>query len=176
MLFSDQNLKEIDLTTSTFGWISCNVVFAICKLQHLKNVCFDSSRIRLFYGPEEHHCRKLYPCYCWGSKRINKEGFILKHHYTQKNIDHYKRHEKNTVENITLNRLRDLTFKGNFTDLAWMSEAKEFMDPLLYHEFKCRPGVFYNSDEDSDMDSDISETDCPDVFLNSSDTSDTDEF
>ena len=175
------------MTTISPGWICSSVIIAISELPCLRNVCFDSLRIRLFYGSEEHHSRKLYPHTCWGTKRVNREGLSLNNHYTVKDIERIKQKQTHTTpETKILNCLRELTFRSNFTDLAWMSEAKELMDPLLYHEYKCRPGLFYNSGEDSEFDSDASDENCSKLFRDcrgvieimedSSDTSDSDGF
>ena len=56
-----------------------------------------------------------------------------------------------TAEDRILIRLKWLRSKANFTDLAFISDADDLMDPLLYHEFKCHRGMFYNSDDDSDL-------------------------
>ena len=79
-----------------------------------------------------------------------------------------------TAEDRVLNRLRSLRSKCNFTDLAFMSEANEMMDPLTYHEFKCSRGMFYDFDEDSDCE--YGEEFFNEGIFFSSDSSDSDGF
>ena len=153
-------MKEIDLTTTSNGWLWCEVIIDIWGLPNLKNVCFDSTRIRVYYGYQEHNYRTLYPHTCWGSRRHNREQFSLKEKYNEKFILEFIQDEPCsgdwedtstlTPETRVLNRLRHLRLKCNFTDLAFMSEANEMMDPLTYHEFKCSRGMFYIFDDDSD--------------------------
>ena len=57
-----------------------------------------------------------------------------------------------------------------------MSEANEMMDPLTYHEFKCRRGMFYNFDDDSDCEYVNVEVFHQNIFFISSDSSDSDGF
>ena len=164
---------EIDLTTSNSGWICSNVVLAMCELPNLKNVCFDSSRILLFITDQRF--RQVLPHTCWGYMKINKKQLSLKGKYTQEDIDmwdHYVGQEELTVENIILNRLREFTLKCNFTDLCWIAETEEFMDPLLFHEYECDSGHFYDSDSDSDSISIFRDMNVPLMLDSSSDSSD----
>ena len=135
------------------------MIVAIWALPNLKNVCFDSTRVRVYYGSQEHNYRTLYPHTCWGSRRNNREQFSLKEKYNKESLLQFIRDEPCsededadtlTAEDRVLNRLRWLRSKCNFTDLAFMSEANEMMDPLTYHEFKCSRGMFYIFDDDSD--------------------------
>ena len=158
---------EIDLTTSNSGWISTDVVLAMARLPNLKNVCFDSSRIRRFINNERFS--HILPHSCWGYRRINNEQLSLKGLYDQEYIDmwnHYYEQEKLTPENVLLNLLREFTFKCNFTDLCWIAETEELMDPLLFHEYKCRSGL------DGDVDDPLMFNSLSDLSDSSSDLSD----
>ena len=176
-----QGLEEIDLTTTNNGWLCCEVIHTITWLPKLKNVCFDSTRLRVYYGQQEHNYRTLYPHTCWGSRRHNREQFSLKEKYNKKLVLEFIQDEpcsgdgedtsSLTPEARILNRLRWLRSKCNFTDLAFMSEANEMMDPLTYHEFKCSRGMFYSFDDDSDCEY----LEHEDLFF-STDSSDSDGF
>ena len=173
------------MTTTNNGWLCSEVIVGIWGLRNLKNVCFDSTRIRVYYGRQEHNYRTLYPHTCWGSRRHNREQFSLKEKYNRKLIQQLIYDEPCSGdgdpaaaflkdEDRILNRLRSLRSKCNFTDLAFMSEANEMMDPLTYHEFKCSRGMFYDFDEDSDCE--YGEEFFNEGIFFSSDSSDSDGF
>jgi len=160
VLENNKNLEEIDLTTTQNGWISTKIIMTMAlELPKLKNVCFSSSRIKLFFGDES---RKLWPHTCWNSKRINKENHSLNYSEEQVKIFRSQIQDRNSnkilgfpIEHQILCCLRLLHSKCQFSDFALLSDTScELMEPLLYHEYKCPKGLFYNRDDDSD-DSDI---------------------
>ena len=160
------------------------VIDCIWGLRNLKNVCFDSTRLRVYYGQQEHNYRTLYPHTCWGSRRQNSEQFSLREKYNKEVIQELIQDEpcsedadaaSLTPEVMVLNRLRSLRSNCNFTDLAFMSEANEMMDPLTYHEFKCSRGMFYIFDDDSDCEY-AEEYLIEGMFHSTDDSSDSDGF
>lgn len=149
-------LKSIDITPSHTGWISKDVVETIAlSLPRLTNVCLNTSRVRLFLGNGDY--RKLWPHTCWNSRRVNREDHQVS--YSEEQLKMFAaqvrvRNEKErlhclTAEHQLLCCLRLLHSKCRFTDLALISGG-DLMEPLVYHEYKCPKGLFYDRDQDSD--------------------------
>jgi len=165
ILLNNKNLEEIDITTTNKGWISTEVVRTMAlELPKLKNVCFSTSRIRLFFGDGS---RRLWPHTCWLSRRENHQNLELK--YTDSQVQVFQRvtnsddgefgldAKATTEEHQTLCCLRLIHSKCRFSDFALISDFScgELMDPLMCHEYKCPKGLMYSCLDDSDPDEDL---------------------
>ena len=150
ILQNHQSLKEINITIRDGGWIFPDVVSTMAfQLPHLERVSFSSSRIHILYGP----------CTCWQFRRENKDNFKLK--YSDEDVEEIE-YRCQIRPNCTyiVDLLRVLHSKCKFTDLTHSSvPGGDWMEPLMYHEYMCRDGMFYNNNmvDSSHDDSDDSE-------------------
>ena len=154
ILHANENLKEIDLTTTDTGWISPEVVKTMAtKLHKLVNVSFSSSRIRLYL--ENGDSRKLYPHTCWGSRRVD-DGSI-DGHYSEAHTELFRTlitSQSSSEETKILCCLRLLQAYCLFYDYSNANEnsdGQQLLDPLVYHEHKCPKGLHYDAYMDSDI-------------------------
>jgi len=160
IILSNKNLLEIYIPNT---WISPEVVNALARGSNkLRVIKLSSFKLRLYDLEDNHHnngsetgsgSRKLWPCSCWGTKLEKEEELeSLTHSYAT----HLFNQNEETVEKRLLNNLRLLEQNTNFQDVAWqcMEETSEheknWMDPLKYHEYKCRKGLFYDGNNDQD--------------------------
>jgi len=154
ILNANKNLTEIDLTTTENGWISTQIVKTMAiKLPNLRNVSFSSSRIRLYL---ENDSRKLWPHVCWGEKRVPNKRYVDiretdPYYYDDKLTAVFKSiilNECGSEESKILSCLRLLHSKCHLYDYSHTSEhidGEEVLDPLVFHEYRCPRGLFYNS-------------------------------
>jgi len=156
VIISNRNLEEVHIPNT---WISSQVVHVLARdSQLLKVVQLSSFKIRL-YDLEETgsgSSRKLWPCSCWGTELEMEEEFEPGEYPLPASLwgsSNDENQNEETEEKKLLNNLRLLRKNTDFQDFAWQSMGKKernLMDPLNYHEYKCRRGLFYDGNNDQD--------------------------
>jgi len=160
VILRNKNLEEIYIPNT---WISAEVVDVLARdSEKLKVAQLSSFKIRLYdidlYNDDEtgSGSRKLWPCSCWGTELEMEEECKIKESLSPDSLwgpSNDVNQNEETEEKRLLNNLRLLEQNTKFQDLAWQSMGKEsrnLMDPLNYHEYKCRKGMFYDGNNDQD--------------------------
>eukprot|EP00092_Neocalanus_flemingeri_P001985 GFUD01002118.1.p1 GENE.GFUD01002118.1~~GFUD01002118.1.p1 ORF type:complete len:300 (+),score=75.58 GFUD01002118.1:92-991(+) len=169
----NKNLEEVYIPNT---WISPQVVHALAwNSKNLKVVQLSSFKIRLYdlehdvgdevdlEGAALISSRKLWPCSCWGTELEMEEEFELgnqfelAHHLLPASLwgssSVGTQTGEETEEKKLLNNLRLLRKNADFEDFAWQSMGKKdrnLMDPLNFHEYKCKRGLFYDGNNEQD--------------------------
>ena len=155
VILRNKNLEEIYIPNT---WISGDLVEVMARNSpKLKVVQLSTFKIRLYDLSEENGTsRKLWPCSCWGTELEVEEEFVFGKYFLPDSLWRPKAGNENreTEEKRLLNNLRMLRRNIDFTDFAWKSTSDgkddQLMDPLDYHEHKCRKGIFYDGNNDQD--------------------------
>lgn len=155
VILRNKNLEEIFIPNT---WVSAEVVQVLARNSpNLKVVQLSTFKIRLFdLSDEKGASRKLWPCSCWGTELEMEDEFEFGKYFLPDSLWGSKAgyEDNKTVERKLLNNLRMLRKNIDFQDFAWQSmiesKDKKLMDPLNYHEHKCRKGMFYDGNNDQD--------------------------
>jgi len=152
MILRNKNLQKLYIPNS---WISADVVEVLARdSPQLKTLQLSTFKIRLYDLTDENGTsRRLWPCSCWGTELELEEGFEFGKYFLPETLwrskDENNIHE--TEERKLLNNLRLLRKNLNYKDCALFSMGKKsLMDPLDYHEHKCRRGIFYDGNNDQE--------------------------
>jgi len=168
VILMNRNLEKVFIPNT---WISADIVEALARdAAKLKTVKLSTFKIRLYDLPDG-TSRKLWPCSCWGTEMKLEQDFQFGQYFLPETLWRPRGENKikETEERKLLNNLRMLKKNLDFQDFAWMSisdqkdktlggvypklvkkKDRNLMDPLDYHEYKCRSGMFYDENNDQD--------------------------
>jgi len=153
VILMNVNLEKVYIPNT---WISAEIVDSLARdASKLKTVKLSTFKIRLYDLPDG-TSRKLWPCSCWGTEMELEQNFEFGEYFLPETLWRPRGENKikQTEERKLLNNLRMLRRNLDFQDYAWISMSdqkdKTLMNPLDYHEHKCRSGMFYDGNNDQD--------------------------